>query len=150
SFNAPPLAGRFSLRIMNDGIADRDLARFDYFGVHTTVGVVEIFQQRTGNGEVANARVRIDIGRRTTLDALDDLQPRSPADRQGLIEKTEFVPCGPAGDIQVASKAQRINRRPSGVFHGRDRGEVDDRNDLSGHIRKTVAILSEKNLRRST
>ena len=61
------------MRIVDDGIADRDFARFDHFGVHTTVGVVELFKKRAGNGQVANTSVRVDIGRGTTLDTLDDL-----------------------------------------------------------------------------
>src|SRR5262245_3574653 len=142
-YSAPPLAGRFSLRIVADGITDRDLARFNHFGVHTTVGVVEIFQKRTGDGLVANAGVRIDIGRGTTLDTLDDLHLRGLPDRQDLIEEIELAPCRPACNIEVAAKAQRIDRRAHGIFHGCDRRQVDYRYDFSGHVRKTMASPSE-------
>src|SRR5205807_9636973 len=95
-------------------IPDRDLARFDYLGVHAAVGVPEAAQQRLGYREVARASVGIDVGGRATHDPLYDLEPRVLADRNLLAEQIELLPGRPALDIDVAAKAQRIDRRPDG------------------------------------
>src|SRR5262245_5265498 len=116
SSNAPPRAGRFLLRIGQNEIADRNIARRDHFGVHATIGVVEILQKSARDGQVADAGVRIDIGCGTTLDALDDLEPSIFADRQHLADKIELTPRGPTGDIEVTAKAQRIYGHPGGIF----------------------------------
>src|SRR5262249_16864382 len=146
--NAPPIAGRFLLCSRENDIADRNITRRHHFGVYATVGVIEILEKRARDGQIAEAVVRIDIGRGTALDALDDLEPRIPADRQHLTEQIELMPRRPAGDIQVTAKAQRIYGYSGGIFHGGDGGQVDDRNDPLGYIGKTVAILSGKDLRR--
>ena len=54
-------------------------------------------------------------------------------------EQVEFVPGRPAGDIEIAAKAQRIDRRADRGLDRRDRGEVDDRDDLLGHVGEAVA-----------
>src|SRR6185369_11356083 len=118
SFNAPPLAGRFLLRTRENEIADCNITRRHYFGIYATIGVVEIFEKRARDGQVADAGIRIDIGRGTALDTLDDLEPHILADRQRLTDKIELMPRGPARNIEVTAKAQRIYDHPCSILHG--------------------------------
>ena len=79
------------MRTRENEIADCNITRRHYFGIDATIGVVEIFEKRARDGQVADAGIRIDIGRGTALDTLDDLEPRIPADRQRLTDKIELM-----------------------------------------------------------
>ena len=47
-----------------------------HLGIDAAIGVAEALHQRARNGQVADAGVGIDVGRRAALDAFDYLQPR--------------------------------------------------------------------------
>ena len=68
-------------------IADRNGARRGHLGIDTTVGVVEILQQRARDAQVADAGIGVNIGCGTALDTFDDLELRSFADGQHMAEK---------------------------------------------------------------
>ena len=56
-----------------------------------------------------------------------------------LADEIELAPGRPALDIDIAAKAQRIDRHADHVLDRRDRGEVDDRDHLAGDVGKAVA-----------
>ena len=123
-------------------VADGDLAAGDDLGIDAAVGVAEIVHQRARNRHVADAGVGIDLRGRATLDALDHLEP-GLADREFAVEQVEFMPGRPAVDIDIAAKAQWIDRRPGRVFDLCHRGEVDDGDHLLRHVREAVAFAEQ-------
>src|SRR5262245_13129886 len=73
--------GRVGRRSRVQLVTDRDLAGVYHFRIDPAVGVAEAAQQRLRDRQVARAGVGIDVGRRATHDALDDLEPRAAPDR---------------------------------------------------------------------
>jgi len=58
--------------------------------------VVEIVHQRTRDGQVADASIRIDVSRGATLNALNYFQTACFANRKRASEQIEFMPGRPA------------------------------------------------------
>ena len=109
--------------------------------------MAERLHDRLRDRQIAEAGDGIDLGRGAADDALDHLQPRARADRDLLVEQIELMPGRPAFDLQISTKAQRMNRGAGRILDGRDRGEIDDRHHLLGHIGKAVT-LGEQHLQR--
>src|SRR5579884_3936 len=122
-----------------DCIPCRDRAGLRHLGVDAAVGMAEVAQQCCRNVEIADAAAGFHVGGGAARDTLDDLRARLRPDCDFLPEKVEFAPGGPAFHIKVAAKPQWIDRMPRHGFDGGERGEVDDRNDLLGDVRKTMA-----------
>ena len=92
-----------------------------------------------GMSRSRDAGVGIDIDGGAADDALDHLQP-DVADRERLVEQVEFVPGRPALDIEVGAEPQRMHGAADQGLDRRDAGEIDDRDDLAGDVRKAVAV----------
>src|SRR4051794_5320566 len=90
------------------------------------------------DGEVALPGLGIDIDGGAADDALDHLEP-DVADRKRAVEEVELMPGRPALDIEVGAKAQGMDRMADQVLDGAQTSQIDDRDHLAGHIRKTVA-----------
>ena len=82
-----------------DGVALRDLAAFDDFGINTAIAVAEVACERFRNFEVAKAGVGVDIGRRAARDALDDFELRAAADTEFFADEIKLAPGRPVRDI---------------------------------------------------
>src|SRR5262245_31051639 len=86
-------------------VAGTDLARRGHFGIDAAIRMIEVFQQRARNREVADSSVRIDVGCRTARYPLDNSRPCGLSDGDRLIEKIKLEPGRPAGHINVAPEA---------------------------------------------
>ena len=64
---------------------------------------------------------RIDVDRRAAHDPLDDLQPRASPTASVLPTSSNSLPRRPAGDVEIAAKAQRIDRLADDVSRARRR-----------------------------
>ena len=93
------------------------VAARDHLRIDAAIRVIEGLHQGRGNREIADAGIRIDIGRRAAHDPLGHLQPRG-ADRDLLPDQAEFMPGRPARDIEIGAEAQRMHRHAD---HGLDR-----------------------------
>src|SRR6266700_4169654 len=113
----------------------RDLSIHHYLAINPAIRVTE-GAQRVRNCKIANAGVRIDAGRGTAHDALDDLEPCVRPDCDLLAHKLELAPGGPAGHVDIAAKAQRMHWRANRILDRRDRGKIDERHDLPGDVGK--------------
>ena len=122
-----------------DLIPRRDLATLDRLGINPAIAVAEIAHQRFRDIQVAEPGVGIDVGRGTADDALDDFEAHVAADREFLADEVELAKGLPALDIDIAAKAQRIDRRADHVLDRGDRGEVDDGDDFAGDVGEAVA-----------
>src|SRR5262249_51306911 len=120
-------------------IPDLDLTGLDHLAVHAAIGMAEVAQQRFRDRKVAHAGVGIDVGCRATHDPFHDLDPSTFTDRNLLAEQVELEPRRPALDIDIATKAQRIDRRSDRGLEGSDRCEIDDRHDLARNVGKAMA-----------
>src|SRR5262249_23288293 len=114
-----------------------------HLGIDAAIGMAETAQQGCRNVEVADASAGFHVGGGAAYDALDDPRTRLRADCEFLAEKIEFPPGGPALYIEIAAKAQRIERTPHHAFDRADRGKIDDRDHLLGDVGKAVALSGE-------
>ena len=108
--------------------------------------MAEIAHHGVWQVEVARGGHGIHIDRRTALDALGDVEANL-ADRECLADQVELAPGGPAGDMQVAAKAQGIDGLAREIFERGDTCQVDDRDDLFGDIRKAVIAAHQHSWR---
>ena len=86
-------------------IAGGDLACRDHFGIDAAVGVIEVFQERAWDCQIADAGVRIDVGGGAALYSLDHLRPRSLSDGDRLVEQVEFAPGSTLDEIRSRTEA---------------------------------------------
>ena len=121
-----------------DAVAGRDAPGRDHLGIDAAIGVIEALHERMRDRQVADAGAGLDLGRGAAADALDDLEPRLRSDREGAAHELELVPRRPSLDMEIAAKAQRIDRRADDRLDGSDRSEIDDGYDLLRHVGEAV------------
>src|SRR5215468_6587694 len=81
--------------------------------------MAEASHQCVGNCEIPDAGVGIDVGRRAAHDALDYLEPRPLPECDLPPDKIELAPRWPAGHVDIAAKARRMDRSAKHGFDGR-------------------------------
>ena len=67
---------------------------------------------------------------------LDEAKLQGYFDGELPIDQVEFVPCRPALDIKVGAEPQGMHRLAHDVLDRLQAAEIDDRNHLSGEVRK--------------
>src|SRR5262249_38487023 len=118
----PPLPSSdiFLGRSAGDAVADTDRAARDHLAIDAAVRVAVALHQDARDLQIADAGVRVDLGRGAAHDPLDDFQPYILTDVDLRADKVELAPGRPALDIKVAAKAERMHRRAGGIFKVRD------------------------------
>src|SRR5262252_3785042 len=128
-----------SARDGGDRVADGNRAGGDDLPIDAAIGMPKGSQQRLQDGEIANTAARLDIRCCATNDALDDLELNTGPDGDHAVQKLEFVPGGPARDIEVRAKSQGIDGGANRRLDGGDRSQIDDRYDFFGDIGKAMS-----------
>src|SRR5215470_3757794 len=128
-----------SVRDGGDRVADRNRAGGDDLPIDAAIGMPKGSQQRRWNGEIADAAARLDVRCRATNDTFDDLKPHTVANGDHAIQEPKLVPGGPAGDIEIGAKSQRIDGCTDRRLDGGHRSEIDDRYDLFGDVGEAVS-----------
>src|SRR3954467_10935252 len=111
------------LRRLVDGkpVAVDDGAALDNLGIDAAIHVAETAHERRRDVEIAYPARRVDIGRGAALDALRHLQAQTRRSLELSVDEVELGPGGEPFDLEVAAKAQRIDRRADQLL---DRGDA--------------------------
>src|SRR5262249_32295582 len=128
-----------SIRLWGDAVAGRNRSAGDDLRIDAAVAMAEAAQQGFGNCQIADARTRINVRRRTAYDALHHPQPCRWSDRKVLVEQFELSPRRPPLDIDVAAEPERVDRRAEDSRELCDRRHIDDRHDLACNVGEAVA-----------
>jgi hypothetical protein len=106
-------------------------------------------QPRQGgrDGHVTRARARIDVGRGTSLGAMEDAELRCAND-QSLVEPGELGPRLHPVEIKIGAEAQGIDGAADMALQVPHACKIDDMDALGAHVRETVT-WSPDDLRRS-
>src|SRR6516164_11457056 len=134
-------------RFQGDAVADGNVAGRDHLGIDAAFVMTEAAHQRLRDLEIARSAVGIDVDGGATGDPLDHLQSRF-ANCERAADQIGLLPRRPTLKIEVGAEAERVDGAADQGFDCLDAREIDDRDDLLGDIRKTVAAAFEQ-LRRT-
>ena len=137
----PQLHGSCRVRLTHAHlVADRDLAARHHLAIDAAIGVAEA----SASASAGIARSRMPVSGSTLVAAqrtmrLTIFSRASSPIAISCPSRSNSCQAGQPRDVDVAAKAQRMDRRADRVFERGDRGEIDDRDDLARDIREAVA-----------
>jgi hypothetical protein len=109
----------------SDGIAERDRAVGDNARIDAEIRVTPGALQLRRDRHVALARLRVDVGRRAALRALEHLERHGPQP-QGLARPIELLPRLSPIDDDIGPEAQRVHCVADGALQFAHRSKIDD------------------------